>query len=123
MVPRVSSVGSGPTEKIILRIVDATNVRTPDSRGRVITMAADTNITAHINPDKCCPNSGRKKKKCIIMNSINFIQRRCYHDSMAIKVLYSSCILYSEASYTYLHTPWSTVLLTGLQLVKKFPTF
>jgi len=81
MVPRVISVGSGPTEKIILRIVDATNVRTPDSRGRVITMAADTNITAQIKPDKCCPNSGRKKKQYIIKESINFIQRRCYHDS------------------------------------------
>ena len=92
-VPRVISVGSGPAEKIILRIVDATNVRTPDSRGRVITMAADTNITAQIKPDKCCPNSGRKKKQYIIMDSVNFIQMR-YHDStkrnkqkIAIKVL------------------------------------
>jgi hypothetical protein len=63
MVPSSNRVGSGPTEKIILRIVDATNVRTPDSRGRVITMAADTNITAQIKPDKCCPNSKRKNKK------------------------------------------------------------
>jgi hypothetical protein len=75
MVPRSISVGSGPTEKINLRIVDATNVRMPDSRGRVITMAADTNITAQIKPDKCCPKSGRKKKQCIIMDSINFVQR------------------------------------------------
>ena len=33
-------------------------------------MAADTNITAQIKPDKCCPNSGRKKKQYIIMDSI-----------------------------------------------------
>ena len=95
MVPRSISVGSGPIEKIILRIVDATNVRRPDSRGTVSTMAADTNITAQIKPDKCCPNSARKKKEYYIMDSINFIQRRCYHDSticneqkMAIKILY-----------------------------------
>lgn len=60
MVPRSKRVGSGPTEKIILRIVDATSVRTPDSRGSVITMAADTNITAQIKPEKCCPSSRRK---------------------------------------------------------------
>jgi hypothetical protein len=56
-------------------------------------MAADTNITAQIKPDRCCPNSGRKKKEYIIMDSINFVQRWCYHDGtkcsrkeMAIKV-------------------------------------
>jgi hypothetical protein len=59
MVPRSKSVGSGPTENIILRIVDATSVRTPDSRGSVITMATDTNITAQIKPEKCCPSSRR----------------------------------------------------------------
>jgi hypothetical protein len=61
MVPRSKSVGSGPAEKIILRIVDATSVRTPDSRGSVITMATDTNITAQIKPEKCCPNSRRMR--------------------------------------------------------------
>jgi hypothetical protein len=62
MVPKSKRVGSGPTEKIILRIVDATSVRMPDSRGSVITMAADTNITAHIKPEKCCPSSRRKNR-------------------------------------------------------------
>ena len=67
-------------------------------------MAADTNITAQIKPDKCCPNSVRKNKEYMIMDSINFIERICYPDStkcnqqnMAIKVLYSSSTLYIEA--------------------------
>jgi hypothetical protein len=106
MVPRISSVGSGPKEKIILRIEDATNVRTPDSRGRVITMAIDTNITAQIKPDKCCPNSRRKKKQHVIMDSIDFIQRRCYNDGtkcnqqkMVTKIsVYSRCTLHNDAN-------------------------
>lgn len=51
-IPKIHKVGSGPTEKINLRIVDATNVLTPDSRGTVTTIAAETNITAQISPEK-----------------------------------------------------------------------
>lgn len=56
-MPRSQSVGSGPAEKIILRMVEATSVRMPDSRGKVMTMAAETNITAHIRPDRWGPSS------------------------------------------------------------------
>ena len=43
--------------------------------------------------------------------------------TMAIFRLYMKCLV---SSYTYLLTPWCRVLLeklTGLQLVKKYPTF
>lgn len=50
--PSNHNVGSGPTEKISRSIVDATNVRIPDSLGKVITMAADASITVQIKADR-----------------------------------------------------------------------
>lgn len=50
--PSNHNVGSGPTEKINRNIVDATNVRIPDSLGKVITIAADASITVQIKADK-----------------------------------------------------------------------
>jgi len=50
--PSSHSVGSGPTEKINRNIVDATNVRIPDSLGSVITIAADASMTVQIKADK-----------------------------------------------------------------------
>lgn len=50
--PSSHNVGSGPTEKIIRNIVDATNVRIPDSLGKVITIAADVSMTVQIKADK-----------------------------------------------------------------------
>lgn len=50
--PSNHKVGSGPIENINRKIVDATNVRIPDSRGNVMTIAADESITAQIRADK-----------------------------------------------------------------------
>lgn len=50
--PSSHNVGSGPTEKINRKIVDATNVRIPDSLGKVITIAADASITVQIKADR-----------------------------------------------------------------------
>lgn len=51
--PSNQRVGSGPIENINLRIVDATRVLIPDSRGRVKTITAEDSITVHMRPDKC----------------------------------------------------------------------
>lgn len=56
-VPRSHKVGSGPAENIILKIVEATKVRIPDSLGKVITMAAEINIIAQIRPERWAPSS------------------------------------------------------------------
>jgi hypothetical protein len=58
--PSISNVGSGPIENIKRRMVDATNVRTPDCRGSVMTMAADTIMIAQIRADKCVLSSESK---------------------------------------------------------------
>lgn len=50
--PSSHNVGSGPTEKINRNIVDATNVRIPDSLGKVITIAADASMTVQIKADR-----------------------------------------------------------------------
>jgi hypothetical protein len=132
MVPSISSVGSGPTEKIILRIVDITNVRTPDSRGTVITMAADTNITAQIKPDKCCPNSGRGKKnkdssicnctvrrdvlqRCVscyrirwpMANDVNAAILRCHSDAIHIRHVGIRISLYAVTSSFSVLAPYT----------------
>lgn len=44
-------------------IMEATNVRTPDSLGRVITMAKDASIIPQINHDMCEFNSENYEKK------------------------------------------------------------
>lgn len=51
--PSNHKVGSGPTENINLNIVEATNVRMPDSRGKVTTITADESMTVQISPEKC----------------------------------------------------------------------
>lgn len=50
--PSSHNVGSGPTEKINRNIVDATNVRIPDSLGKVMTIAADESMTVQIKADR-----------------------------------------------------------------------
>lgn len=50
--PSSHNVGSGPMEKINRNIVDATNVRIPDSLGKVITIAADASMTVQIKADR-----------------------------------------------------------------------
>lgn len=55
--PKINKVGSGPREKMHLKIVDATKVRMPVSRGNVKTIAADDDIEAHINAEIVDPNS------------------------------------------------------------------
>lgn len=49
-------------EKINRNIVEATSVRIPDSRGKVMTITADESITAQIRADKCELNSTVNKK-------------------------------------------------------------
>lgn len=49
-------------EKINRNIVEATNVRIPDSRGNVMTITADESITVQIRADKCELNSKTKKE-------------------------------------------------------------
>lgn len=51
-VPRIISVGSGPIDKINRTVVNAMSVLTLACRGTVITIAADTIITAHVNADQ-----------------------------------------------------------------------
>ena len=51
--PSNHNVGSGPMEKINRNIVEATSVRMPDSRGKVMTIIADESITVQIRADKC----------------------------------------------------------------------
>lgn len=60
--PSNHNVGSGPIEKINRNIVEATNVRIPDSLGNVITITADESMTVQIRPDKCELSSKIKKK-------------------------------------------------------------
>ena len=60
-VPIKMSVGSSPTEKINLKMVEAMNVRIPEGRGKVMTIARDTNMAVHTNPD----NQESKSEKCI----------------------------------------------------------
>lgn len=49
--PSNHNVGSGPIDIINRNIVDATSTRIPDSRGKVITIAADASITVQISAD------------------------------------------------------------------------
>lgn len=64
--PSNHNVGSGPMEKINRNIVEATNVRIPDSRGSVRTITADDNITVQMRADKCELNSKRRKVSVLI---------------------------------------------------------
>lgn len=61
--PSSHSVGSGPTEKIMRRIIDATSVRMPDGRGTVHTIANDINIMVQTSHDKCEFNSKMEEKR------------------------------------------------------------
>lgn len=69
-IPSKRNVGSGPMEKINLNIVAATKVRMPDSLGRVITITAESNITAQMSNDKCEPRSTIKKKIIKVMQYV-----------------------------------------------------
>lgn len=60
--PSSQSVGSGPIENINRRIIDATRVRIPDSRGNVITMANDESIITQITNDMWECNSLKENK-------------------------------------------------------------
>jgi hypothetical protein len=51
-VPRRMSVGSGPIDNINRTVVNAMSVLTLACRGTVITIAADTIITAQVNADQ-----------------------------------------------------------------------
>jgi hypothetical protein len=53
IVPSIIKVGSGPMESIKRTVVNATSVLTLACRGTVITMAADTIITAQVRADQC----------------------------------------------------------------------
>lgn len=66
-------VGDGPIENIIRSIIDATNVRIPDGRGTVNTLAIDKNIIVQINADKCEFNSvwDKNKRKKLEFNYSN----------------------------------------------------
>jgi len=56
------SVGSGPIERIKRTVVKATRVLTLACRGTVITMAADTIITAQVSADQWVLTSAGDQK-------------------------------------------------------------
>lgn len=52
MDPVIQRVGCTPIEYISLIIVEANNVRIPEGRGTVITIAKETNMAVQIKPLK-----------------------------------------------------------------------
>lgn len=60
--PSNHNIGSVPMEKINRNIVEATNVRIPDSRGNITLITANENITIHMIPEKCELSSEIMKK-------------------------------------------------------------
>ena len=50
--PKILRVGSSPTEKISLRIVEPTKVLIPDGRGKVTIMTNDTIMANQTSTDK-----------------------------------------------------------------------
>lgn len=60
--PNSHSVGSGPIEKIMRSIIDATSVRMPEVRGTVNTIIIDMKIIAQISNDRWVFNSERDTK-------------------------------------------------------------